>query len=80
MVAPAISRLDALGAVNENGVSAEENVNMEALFKELEYCYTMDSERQLHRQFVAEPETAGLTEDVWEEGRDHDLGDNVDLF
>jgi hypothetical protein len=44
----------------------------------------MDSERQVHQQFVDDLDTdsSEVCSDVdeWAQNRDHDLGDNVDLF
>jgi hypothetical protein len=44
----------------------------------------MDSERQVHQQFVASSDDGAsevlAADDEWAQNRDHDLGDNVDLF
>lgn len=83
-VAPVIERLNLLGGVASSPLTASESANLEALFGELEYCYTMDSERLVHKQFVTETESVAdvVSEDVdeWAANRDHDLGDNIDLF
>ena len=65
-------------------LSTSENTSLEVLFNELELCYTMASERQIHQSFLGSQEQSAeeLTkqEDEWTANRHHDLGDNVDLF
>lgn len=82
-VTPVIEQLESLGASAKEELSAKDNANLEALFSELEYCYTMDSEREVHKQFVSEQNRSLKTEpevDEWAANRNHDLGDNIDLF
>lgn len=87
---PALKHLDALGEPSreamilvESGNLAESG-NLEQLFAELEFCYTMASERHIHERFM-EKQNAGAPADTardneWRGNRDHGLGDNVDLF
>lgn len=82
-VSPVVRQLDALAASSEEELNATETANLEVLFSELECCYTMDSERMVHKQFVSEQDSGAVTEpevDEWAANRTHDLGDNIDLF
>ena len=83
-LSPVLRRFNELSAAVEEGLSATENTNLELLFNELELCYTMASERQIHRSFVGSQEQSAAElakqEDEWAASRHHDLGDNVDLF
>ncbi len=82
---PVLDRLDTLGgSIDEEMTSSMDAVELETLFGDLEHCYTMDSERRVHRQFVESnnqtPTDLVTEEDEWSANRDHGLGDNVDLF
>lgn len=81
---PTLERLDGLSLSVDEKVTATDSANLEALFGELEYCYTMDSERRIHKQFIAEQDLVLSVQEteraVWSDNRHHDLGDNVDLF
>jgi methyl-accepting chemotaxis protein len=82
-LAPALERLGSLAASADKEMTESDGVNLETLFGDLEHCYTMDSERQIHKQFIDKDDlshqvTTGL--DEWSANRDHGLGDNVDLF
>ena len=81
---PVVERLDLLGANADENQALSGDKDLDALFRELEYCYTMDSERQVHQQFVADlgdgSADVHADADEWAQNRDHDLGDNVDLF
>lgn len=81
---PVLSRFKALSASFTEELSAMDDVNLETLFKKLEHCYTMASERQVHKNFVDRQliSSDGPVEqdDDWSRSRQHGLGDNVDLF
>ena len=82
-LAPAIEQLATLGEWADQ-MNASENANLENLFKELELCYTMASERHIHERFM-DKQDATLASLVAQENelaanRDHGLGDNIDLF
>jgi methyl-accepting chemotaxis protein len=83
-LAPAFERFELLSSSTDEEVTESDNANLEALFIDLEHCYTMDSERQVHRRFIDkdDPLQSVVTneEDVWSANRDHGLGDNIDLF
>jgi hypothetical protein len=83
-LAPVLKQLDVLGATINEEMTESDSVNLEVLFGDLEHCYTMDSERRIHRQFIDkdDPSSSGMISDVdeWSASRDHGLGDNVDLF
>ena len=83
-LAPVLDRLDALGEDIDEEKLKFDGVNLETLFGDLEHCYTMDSERRIHRQFIDRDDSSSLDmiadEDEWSANRNHDLGDNVDLF
>ncbi len=83
-LAPAFERFERLSSSTDEEVTESDNANLEALFIDLEHCYTMDSERQVHRRFIDkdDPLQSVVTteEDVWSANRDHGLGDNIDLF
>ena len=83
-LAPVAARLESLSSSSDEEVTDSGSANLETLFFNLEHCYTMDSERQVHRQFVEKnhpsPTTAAAVVDEWTANRDHGLGDNVDLF
>jgi hypothetical protein len=65
-------------------MSASESGNLEQLFVELELCYTMASERHIHERFMEKQDASesikNSEQNEWTATRDHDLGDNVDLF
>jgi hypothetical protein len=82
---PVLDRLDTLGgSIDEEMKSSMDADELETLFGDLEHCYTMDSERRVHRQFVENNNQTATDlvteEDEWSANRDHGLGDNVDLF
>lgn len=81
---PALDHLERLAASADEEVSACDGVNLEVLLADLEHCYTMDSERRVHRRFIAKDKPlssfAMAVEDEWSSSRNHGLGDNVDLF
>jgi hypothetical protein len=81
---PALEQLAVLGEHSREVISASESGNLEQLFVELELCYTMASERHIHKRFVEKQNTGSSTENSeqneWTAIRDHGLGDNVDLF
>jgi methyl-accepting chemotaxis protein len=81
---PTLEQLSALGEHSHEAMSASANDNLEQLFVELELCYTMASERQIHERFIDKQNHGSSTENSVQtellETRDHDLGDNVDLF
>ena len=83
-LSPVLKRFKELSFSSEEGLSAKENTSLEILFNELELCYTMASERQIHQSLVnSREQLAGelaQEEDEWAACRHHDLGDNVDLF
>ncbi len=83
-VTPVLDRLNHLGSSIDEGMSIFDSGNLDTLFIDLEHCYTMDSERRIHRQFVAKggisPSIAVAEVDEWSTNRSHGLGDNVDLF
>ncbi len=83
-LSPVLRRFKELGAAVEEKLSATENTNLEVLFNDLELCYTMASERQVHQSFMGSREQSAEAlakqEDKWAASRHHDLGDNVDLF
>ena len=83
-LAPAFERFERLSSSTDEELTESDNANMEALFIDLEQCYTMDSERQVHRRFIDkdDPLQSVVTaeEDEWSANRDHGLGDNIDLF
>ena len=83
-LSPVLKRFKELSFSSEGGLSAKENTSLEMLFSELELCYTMASERQIHQSLVnSQKQLAGelaQEEDEWAACRHHDLGDNVDLF
>ena len=83
-LSPVLTRFKDLRYSGEEGLSATESTSLEMLFSELELCYTMASERQIHRDFVgSQKKVSGATaeeEDEWAANRHHNLGDNVDLF
>jgi len=83
-LAPALDRLEHLSSSDDEELTENDNANLEALFIDLEHCYTMDSERRVHRRFVDNDDSLSpvLTAEVdeWSASRDHGLGDNVDLF
>ncbi len=83
-LSPALEQLAALGEHSHEAIGASESGNLEQLFVELELCYTMASERHIHERFM-EKQNAGNSienseQNEWTATRDHDLGDNVDLF
>jgi methyl-accepting chemotaxis protein len=81
---PALEQLAALGEHSHEAISASENGNLEQLFVELELCYTMASERHIHERFMEKQDASesikNSEQNEWTATRDHDLGDNVDLF
>ena len=81
---PALEQLAALGEHSHKAMSDSESGNLEQLFVELELCYTMASERHIHERFMENQNINSTTENSeqneWTANRDHDLGDNVDLF
>jgi uncharacterized protein YoxC len=82
-MAPAVERLGSLAVNSDEEMTEADGVNLETLFDDLEHCYTMDSERRIHRQFIDKddllaPDVTGM--DEWSANRDHGLGANVDLF
>jgi hypothetical protein len=82
-LAPALERLKSLSSSVDEEMTESDSVNLDALFFDLEHCYTMDSERRVHRQFVAKDDHSPFAmaeEDEWTANRDHGLGDNIDLF
>jgi len=83
-LSPVLTRFKELSFSNEEGLSATENTSLETLFKELELCYTMASERQVHQSLMNNQkhltDELAQEEDEWAACRQHDLGDNVDLF
>lgn len=83
-MAPALDRLDRLSSSTDEELTESDSVNLEALFSDLEHCYTMDSERLVHRRFIDKKDSLSpvvvAEEDEWSANRAHDLGDNVDLF
>jgi len=83
-LSPVLSRFNELSAAVEENLSETDNTNLEILFNELELCYTMASERQIHQGFIGSQEQSAeelaKQEDEWAANRHHDLGDNVDLF
>ena len=83
-LAPVLKRFRDLSFSNEEGLSATEYTSLDALFNELELCYTMASERQIHQNLVNSQkqlvDEMAQEEDEWAAIRHHDLGDNVDLF
>jgi len=83
-LAPALDRLESLSASVDEELTESDNANLEALFIDLEHCYTMDSERQVHKRFinkdVPSPSVVTADADEWSANRDHGLGDNIDLF
>jgi len=89
-LAPVLEQLGSLSQRAGQEPSHCDNASLEILFKELELCYTMASERTLHQSFLESQrvtESGGLTtpselteEDEWAANRQHDLGDNIDLF
>ena len=83
-LAPVLKRFNELSFSADERLSTSENTNLEVLFYELELCYTMASERQIHQSFMGSQRQSAeeLTEqeDEWAANRHHDLGDNVDLF
>ena len=80
----ALDRLTGLGSHLDEEVTESDNANLEALFVDLEHCYTMDSERRVHKQFIDKDDPLSSAEkaetDEWSANRDHGLGDNIDLF
>lgn len=83
-LAPVLDRLESLSSSMDEELQATDSVNLDGLFVDLEHCYTMDSERRVHRQFIeknnASPSAVTADVDEWAASRDHGLGDNVDLF
>lgn len=83
-LAPVQQRFWALGQGGGEVLTKAENSSLDDLFKDLELCYTMASERKVHQGFIGGQELvaddANDPEDKWATGRQHDLGDNVDLF
>ena len=83
-LAPVLRHLNGLGSSIGDEVTASDGVNLEALFLDLERCYTMDSERRVHKRFIAKVSplqpVASIETDEWSSNREHGLGDNVDLF
>lgn len=82
-LSPVLQRFKELSCSAEDGPGEAEDNSLDALFEELELCYTMASERQIHRSFVSRDgstEVSEKGEDEWAARRQHDLGDNVDLF
>jgi methyl-accepting chemotaxis protein len=83
-LSPILKRFNELSYATDKRLSAAENASLEVLFNELELCYTMASERQIHHGFVGSQEqfveALAKKEDEWASSRHHDLGDNVDLF
>jgi methyl-accepting chemotaxis protein len=95
-LAPVLEQLSTLSRCVGEETSDFDNTSLDILFNELELCYTMASERKLHQSFLdsqrlptpGDPPAPGdlstpsdLTEeDDWDKNRQHDLGDNIDLF
>jgi methyl-accepting chemotaxis protein len=83
-LSPVLQRFQDLSFSSDQELSATENTSLEMLFKELELCYTMASERQIHQNLVSSHKQSigelAQEEDEWAARRHHDLGDNVDLF
>jgi len=83
-LAPALDRLESLSSSVDEELTESDNANLEALFIDLEHCYTMDSERRVHRRFIDKDDSSlsvVTTEvDEWSTSRSHGLGDNIDLF
>ncbi|RLB66407.1 MAG: hypothetical protein DRH08_06255, partial [Deltaproteobacteria bacterium] len=83
-LAPVLEQLGTLSRCVGQDDSNFDNVSLDILFNELELCYTMASERKLHQSFLSSQHltTSGdlAEEDEWAAKRQHDLGDNVDLF
>ena len=83
-LAPVLDRLERFSSSTDEEMTASDSVNLEALFLDLEHCYSMDSERQVHRRFIAKggslPAAVMAEVDEWAANRNHGLGDNVDLF
>jgi len=83
-LAPVLKSFNELGFSSVEDLNTMENANLEELFNELELCYTMASERQIHQSFMGSREQSteelAKKEDEWAANRHHDLGDNVDLF
>ena len=83
-LAPVLDRLESLSSSVDEELTESDNANLEALFVDLEHCYTMDSERRVHKRFVDKNDQSSSvvpTEvDEWSINRNHDLGDNIDLF
>lgn len=80
---PAFERLALLGASADMNLPGADGSSLDALFRDLERCYTMDSERRIHHRYVdghASPPRADIEGDDWAAKRHHGLGDNVDLF
>ncbi len=83
-LAPALERLGHISSPFDEKTTEADNANLAALFSDLEHCYTMDSERRVHKRFIARddsPSTEAMPEaDEWSANRNHGLGDNIDLF
>lgn len=81
---PVLERLKLFSKLSGEELNQTESTNLEWLFKELELCYTMASEREVHQHVVGGQDFASqkmtAEEDEWTADRQHDLGDNVDLF
>ena len=56
-LAPVLKRLGQLGLASEPDAATAGSANLEVLFKGLEHCYTMDSERRVHQKFINEKVT-----------------------
>jgi methyl-accepting chemotaxis protein len=83
-IAPVMERFKVLGSDQLDSLSETDSASLDALFRELELCYTMASERKVHKEFVESrqlhAEDNSVNEEDRSEGRQHNLGDNVDLF
>jgi len=81
---PVIERLNALGSHVATPFADTSQASLEDLFKELEQCYTMASERRIHETFIKSPQfqaqPAKEIEGDWAAKRRHGLGHNIDLF
>lgn len=83
-LAPALARLESISSSTDEESTELDHANLEALFIDLEHCYTMDSERRVHKSFVDKDDLSASNTapepDEWSKNRDHGLGDNIDLF
>ncbi len=79
---PVFERLNHLSGWANEDLIAGGDANLDKLFRELELCYSMDSQRRVHERFVSRNNvaTTSFSDNEWLADQDHGLGDNVDLF